>query len=52
MCSESLQTDLYLLLPFLFPLILCVLKHLLLPEVEEVGGISVELKCFLVIIPT
>ncbi len=46
------RTDFYLLLPLLFPLILGVLQHLLLPQVEEVGGISVELKRFLVVIPT
>lgn len=47
----DLWTDLYLLLPLLFPLILRVLQHLLLPQVEEVGRIRVEFKCFLVVIP-
>lgn len=51
MVFEVRVDNLYLLLPLLFPLILCVLQHLLLPQIEEVGGISVELKCLLVIIP-
>ena len=46
------MTVLYLLLPLLFPLVLCVLQHLFLPQVKEVGWVSVELKCFLVVIPT
>lgn len=49
---ERSKAELYLLLPLLFPLILGVLQHLFLPQVEEVGGIGVELKCFLVVIPT
>lgn len=39
-------------LAFLLHDVLGVLQHLLLPQVKEVGGVGVELKCFLVIIPT
>lgn len=46
------QSDVsYFLLPLLFPLILCVLQHLLLPQVKEVRRICIELESFLVIIP-
>lgn len=40
-----------LLLALLFPLILRVLQHLLLPQVKEVRRICIELEGFLVIIP-
>lgn len=46
------MTELYLLLPLLFPLVLCILEHLFLPQVKKVRGIGVEFKCFLVVIPT
>lgn len=45
------QLAVYLLLPLLFPLVLSVLQHLFFPQVKEVGGVGVELKCFLVVIP-
>lgn len=42
----------HLLLPLLFPLVLCVLQHLLLPQVKEVRRIGVEFKRFLVVVST
>ena len=42
----------YLLFPLLLPLVLCVLQHCFSPQVEEVGGVSVELQPLLVVIPT
>lgn len=41
----------YLLFPLLLPLVLCVLQHLLSPQVKEVGGVCVELQPLLTIIP-
>ena len=41
----------YLLFPLLLPLVLCVLQHLLSPQVKEVGGVGVELQPLLTIIP-
>lgn len=49
--SQIIGELLYFLLPLFFPLVLCVLQHFLLPEVKEVGRISVELERFLVIVP-
>lgn len=42
----------YFVLPLLLPLVLRVPQHLLSPQVEEVGGVSVELQPLLVVIPT
>lgn len=41
----------YLLFPPLLPLVLCVLQHLLSPQVEEVGWIGVELQTLLPVVP-
>lgn len=41
----------YLLFPPLLPLVLCVLQHLLSPQVKEVGWIGVELQTLLPIVP-
>lgn len=42
---------LQLLFPSLFPLVLCVLKHLLSPQVEEVRRISVKFETLFTIVP-
>lgn len=41
----------YLLFPLLLPLVLCVLQHLLSPQVKEVGRIGVKLQTLLPIVP-
>lgn len=41
----------YLLPPLLFAFVLGGLQHLLLPQVEEVGGVCVELQSVLFVIP-
>lgn len=51
-CIISSKSIWYLLLPLLFPLVLRVLQHLFFPQVKEVGGVCVELKRLLVVIPT
>lgn len=49
--KKTRQIVLHLLLPLLFPLVFCVLQHLLLPQVKEVRRICIELERFLVIVP-
>lgn len=45
------SADTYFLFPPLLPLVLCVLQHLLPPQVKKVGRIGVELQALLPIIP-
>ena len=46
------EPALYLLLSLLFSLVLGVLQHLFFPQVKEVGGVCVEFKRVLLVIPT
>lgn len=41
----------YLLAPLLLALVLGGLQHLLLPQVEEVRGVGVELQCVFLVVP-
>lgn len=50
-CGLCCVCSLHLLLPLLFPLILRVLQHLLLPQVKEVRRVRVELEGLLVVVP-
>lgn len=49
--ANSQYLHAYLLPPLLFAFVLRGLQHLLLPQVEEVGGVSVELQCILLVVP-
>lgn len=45
------HTHTHLLPPLLLAFVLGGLQHLLFPQVEEVGGVSVELERILLVIP-
>lgn len=49
--SALVPAHTYFLFPPLLPLVLCVLQHLLPPQVKEVGRIGVELQTLFPIIP-
>lgn len=48
---EHTDADTHLLPPLLFALVLGGLQHLLLPQVEEVRRVSVELERILFVVP-
>lgn len=49
--SALVPAHTYFLFPPLLPLVLCVLQHLLPPQVKEVGRIGVELETLFPIVP-
>lgn len=49
--SALVPAHTYFLFPPLLPFVLCVLQHLLPPQVKEVGRIGVELQTLFPIVP-